>query len=77
MAGRPLDPAPFVCLNNAASNLFRDIEVYAQLRILGQIFAKPSSLYVAPAATPGTPPTKYLKPGATENKESENQRKRN
>eukprot|EP00957_Ditylum_brightwellii_P183306 13962812-Ditylum_brightwellii.AAC.1 len=76
MTGRPLDPAPFVYLYNAVSNLVRDIEVCTQLRSLGQIFTKPSSLYIAPAATPGTPPTKHLKIGAIETKESENQRKK-
>eukprot|EP00957_Ditylum_brightwellii_P019573 1476093-Ditylum_brightwellii.AAC.1 len=76
MTGRPLNPAPFVWLYNAASDLVRDIEVCAQLRSLGQIFAEPSSLYVAPAATPSTPPAKHPKVGQTKDKELENQRKK-
>eukprot|EP00957_Ditylum_brightwellii_P031598 2396011-Ditylum_brightwellii.AAC.1 len=61
MAGRPLDPAPFVPLYNAASDLVRDIEVCAQLGSLRQIFAESSSLYIAPTATPDIPPTKRPK----------------
>eukprot|EP00957_Ditylum_brightwellii_P022085 1665989-Ditylum_brightwellii.AAC.1 len=76
MAGRPLDPATFVQLYNAASDHVRDIEVCAQLGSLGQIFTELSSLYVAPAAAPGTLPTKHLKIGTAENKESKNQRKK-
>eukprot|EP00957_Ditylum_brightwellii_P079260 6027387-Ditylum_brightwellii.AAC.1 len=76
MTRRHLDPVPFVHLYNAASDLVRDIEVCAQLRSRGQIFADPSSLYVAPAATPGIPPARHPETGETENKESENQRKK-
>eukprot|EP00957_Ditylum_brightwellii_P002192 168198-Ditylum_brightwellii.AAC.1 len=61
MAGRPLDPVPFVHLYNTASDLVRDIKVCAQLESLGQMFAKPSSLYVVPTAAQGTPPTKRPK----------------
>eukprot|EP00957_Ditylum_brightwellii_P097734 7442837-Ditylum_brightwellii.AAC.1 len=74
--GRHLDPVPFVHLYNAASDFVRDIEICAQLRSLGHIFAKPSFLYIMPAATPSTPSTKHPKTGAMENKESENQRKK-
>eukprot|EP00957_Ditylum_brightwellii_P047749 3627232-Ditylum_brightwellii.AAC.1 len=76
VAGRPLDPAPFVHLYNVASDLVRDTKVCTQLGSLVQIFAKPSSLYIAPDATPGTLPAKHSKTGATENKESKNQRKK-
>eukprot|EP00957_Ditylum_brightwellii_P010470 793096-Ditylum_brightwellii.AAC.1 len=76
MAGRPLYPVSFLHLYKAASNLARDIKVCAQLGSLGQIFAEPSSLYVAAATTLITPPTKHPKTGATENEESENQRKK-
>eukprot|EP00957_Ditylum_brightwellii_P153516 11684233-Ditylum_brightwellii.AAC.1 len=60
MTGRPLDLAPFVHLYNAASDLVREIKVCVQLGSMGQIFAEPSSLYVAPNAAPDTPPTKHL-----------------
>eukprot|EP00957_Ditylum_brightwellii_P147549 11236518-Ditylum_brightwellii.AAC.3 len=76
MAERLLDPAPFVHLYNAASDLARDIEVCTQLGSLGQIFAKPSSLYVTPAVAPGILPARCPMIGAMENKESENQRKK-
>eukprot|EP00957_Ditylum_brightwellii_P022121 1669062-Ditylum_brightwellii.AAC.1 len=76
MAEKPLDSASFVRLYNAASDLFRDIEVCAQLGSFGQIFAEPFFLYVAPAAAPGIHPTKHLKIGTAENKESESQRKK-
>eukprot|EP00957_Ditylum_brightwellii_P130596 9962296-Ditylum_brightwellii.AAC.1 len=76
MAGRPLDPSPFVCLYNAASDFVRDIKVCAQLGSLGQIFVEPSSLYAAPATAQDIPPTKHPKVGPTETKESENQRKK-
>eukprot|EP00957_Ditylum_brightwellii_P000102 7556-Ditylum_brightwellii.AAC.2 len=76
MAGRPLDLAPFVYLYNAASDLIRDIEVCAQLGSLGQIFAEPSSLYVAPTAAPDIHLAKCLKVGPSETKELENQRKK-
>eukprot|EP00957_Ditylum_brightwellii_P134341 10242153-Ditylum_brightwellii.AAC.2 len=76
MAGRPLDPAPFVHLYNAASDLVRDIKVCVQLGNLGQIFAEPSSLYVALAAVLDIPPVKFLKFGLTETKELQNQRKK-
>eukprot|EP00957_Ditylum_brightwellii_P059059 4479646-Ditylum_brightwellii.AAC.1 len=59
MAGRPLDPAPLLHSYNAASDLIRGIEVCDQLGRLGQIFAKPSSLSVAPATTPSTTLTKH------------------
>eukprot|EP00957_Ditylum_brightwellii_P191312 14566666-Ditylum_brightwellii.AAC.1 len=61
MAGRHLDPATFVHLYNAASDLVRDIKVSAQLGSLGQIFAEPSSLYVVPTAAPDSHPTKRPK----------------
>eukprot|EP00957_Ditylum_brightwellii_P129666 9891273-Ditylum_brightwellii.AAC.2 len=76
MTERPLDPAPFVHLYNAASDLIRDIEICTQLGSLGQIFAEPSSLYVAPAATPDIPPANHPKVRPTETKESENQWKK-
>eukprot|EP00957_Ditylum_brightwellii_P018257 1375188-Ditylum_brightwellii.AAC.1 len=76
MAGRPLDPVPFVYLYNAASDLIKGIEVCAQLGSLGQIFVEPSSLYIVPAATPSTPPANGLKSGAADNEELENQRKK-
>eukprot|EP00957_Ditylum_brightwellii_P190791 14524644-Ditylum_brightwellii.AAC.1 len=76
MAGRTLDPAPFMYLYNAVSDLVRDIEVCVQLGSLGQIYAEPSSRYVAPAAAPDTPPPKHPKVGPTETNESENQRKK-
>eukprot|EP00957_Ditylum_brightwellii_P189095 14394267-Ditylum_brightwellii.AAC.1 len=76
MAGRPLDPAPFVQLYNAASDLVRDIDVCAQLGSLGQIFAEPSSLYVTPTAAPDNHPAKHPKVGPPETKESENQWKK-
>eukprot|EP00957_Ditylum_brightwellii_P206132 15346965-Ditylum_brightwellii.AAC.1 len=76
MTGKSLDPAPFLCLCNAASDFIRDIEVCTQLDSLDQIFAEPSSLYVAPDNVPSTTPTKHPKPGTTENKESGNQRKK-
>eukprot|EP00957_Ditylum_brightwellii_P066429 5042865-Ditylum_brightwellii.AAC.1 len=61
-------------LYNAASDFVRKLKVYTQLGSLGKIFTKPSSLYVAPAATPSTSPAKRPKAGATENEESENQK---
>eukprot|EP00957_Ditylum_brightwellii_P076126 5787162-Ditylum_brightwellii.AAC.1 len=61
MAGRPLDPAPFVCLYNVASELVRDIEVCAQFGSLGQIFVEPSSLYVTSTAAPDIHPAKCAK----------------
>eukprot|EP00957_Ditylum_brightwellii_P091572 6972541-Ditylum_brightwellii.AAC.1 len=76
MAGKPLDPAPFVPMYNAASDLVRAINVSTQLGSLQQIIAGPSSLYVAPAAAPDIPPTKHLNVVPTETKESENQRKK-
>eukprot|EP00957_Ditylum_brightwellii_P167257 12732285-Ditylum_brightwellii.AAC.1 len=76
MAGRPLDPAPFVQLYNAASDLVRDIKVCTQLGSLGQIFAEPSSLCVALTPAPRTPPAKCPKVGQTKNNNSENQRKK-
>eukprot|EP00957_Ditylum_brightwellii_P042971 3254889-Ditylum_brightwellii.AAC.1 len=76
MAGRPLDPAPFMHLYNSASDLVRDIKVCSPLGILGQIFTEPSSLYIALVAAPDIPPTKRLKAEPTETKESENKRKK-
>eukprot|EP00957_Ditylum_brightwellii_P139984 10666809-Ditylum_brightwellii.AAC.1 len=76
MVERPLDPAPFVHLYDAASDLVRDIEVCAQLGSLGKIFAEPSSLYVAPTAAPDIPPAKRPKDGPSETKESKNQWKK-
>eukprot|EP00957_Ditylum_brightwellii_P013964 1053698-Ditylum_brightwellii.AAC.1 len=52
MAGQPLDPAPFVCIFNAASDLIHDIEICTQLGRLGQILAAPSVLYIKPAPKP-------------------------
>eukprot|EP00957_Ditylum_brightwellii_P112971 8614825-Ditylum_brightwellii.AAC.1 len=75
MAGKPLDPDPFVRLYNAASDLVRDIEVCAQLGSLGQILAEPSSLYVAPTAASDNHPAKRPKVGPLESEESENQQK--
>eukprot|EP00957_Ditylum_brightwellii_P134377 10244558-Ditylum_brightwellii.AAC.1 len=57
MAGQPLDPAPFVRISTAASDLIQDIEVCTQLGSLSQIFAAPSVLYVTPAPKPMPTPT--------------------
>eukprot|EP00957_Ditylum_brightwellii_P017818 1341470-Ditylum_brightwellii.AAC.1 len=76
MTGKTLDPAPFLHLYNTAFDLVRDIKVCDQLGRLGQIFAEPSSLYAAPAATSSTPPAKRPRSGATDNEESENQGKK-
>ena len=80
MAGQPLDPAPFVCISNAASDLIRDIEVCTQLGSLGQIFASPSVLYLTPAPkptpTPTTTPDKHPRPSLTQNDDPELARKR-
>ena len=80
MAGQPLDPAPFVRISNAASDLIQDIEVCTQLGSLGQIFAAPSVLYVKPTPkptpTPATAPNKHLRPSLTQNDDIELARKR-
>eukprot|EP00957_Ditylum_brightwellii_P172849 13158696-Ditylum_brightwellii.AAC.1 len=52
MVGQSLDPAPFVCIFNAASDLIRNIEIRTQLGSLGQIFAASSVLYIKPALKP-------------------------
>eukprot|EP00957_Ditylum_brightwellii_P073171 5562198-Ditylum_brightwellii.AAC.1 len=77
MTGRPLDPAPFVCLYNTASDLVKDIGVCAQLASLGQNFAEHSSLYIVPTAAPDSHPAKCLKVGPPETKDSENQQMKN
>eukprot|EP00957_Ditylum_brightwellii_P129543 9880958-Ditylum_brightwellii.AAC.1 len=80
MAGQPLDPAPFVCISNAASDLICNIEICTQLGSLGQIFASPSVLYVKPTPkstpTPATMPVKHLRPPLTQNDDPELARKR-
>eukprot|EP00957_Ditylum_brightwellii_P079808 6069619-Ditylum_brightwellii.AAC.1 len=76
MAGRPLHPAPFVCLYNAASDLVKNIKACAQLGSLGQIFAKLSSLYAGPTAASDIHPAKHPKVGPSETEESENQQKK-
>eukprot|EP00957_Ditylum_brightwellii_P139704 10647184-Ditylum_brightwellii.AAC.1 len=60
MAGQPLDPAPFVHISNAASDLILNIEICNQLGSLGQIFAAPSVLYMKP--TPKSTPTTATTP---------------
>eukprot|EP00957_Ditylum_brightwellii_P164375 12514263-Ditylum_brightwellii.AAC.1 len=60
MAGQPLDPAPFVRISDAASDLIHDIEICTQLGSLGQIFAAPSVLYIQP--TPKPMPTQATMP---------------
>eukprot|EP00957_Ditylum_brightwellii_P148567 11312397-Ditylum_brightwellii.AAC.1 len=52
MAGQPLDPAPFVHISNAASDLIHIIEICTQLGSLGQISAAPSVLYIKPTPKP-------------------------
>eukprot|EP00957_Ditylum_brightwellii_P006788 514995-Ditylum_brightwellii.AAC.2 len=63
MAGRLLDPAPFIHLYNDATDLVRGIEFCDQLGSLGQIFAEPSFLYVTLTATPDSHPAKHPKIG--------------
>eukprot|EP00957_Ditylum_brightwellii_P177706 13536505-Ditylum_brightwellii.AAC.1 len=80
MAGQPLDPAPFVCISNAASELIRNIEICTQLGSLGQIFAAPSVLYIKPAPkpmpTPSTMPNKRPRPSLTQNDDPDLAKKR-
>jgi hypothetical protein len=80
MAGQPLDPAPFVRISNAASDLIHDIEICTHMGSLGQIFAPPSVLYVKPTPkpmpTPATTPDKRPRPSLTQNDDPEFARKR-
>ena len=79
MAGQPLDPAPFVRISNAASDLICNIEICTQLGSLGQIFATPSVLYIKPTPkpmpTPATAPNKHPRPSLTQNDDPELARK--
>eukprot|EP00957_Ditylum_brightwellii_P171808 13079213-Ditylum_brightwellii.AAC.1 len=80
MASQPLDPALFVRISNAASDLIQDIEVCTQLGSLGQTFAAPSVLYMTPTPKPipmpATMPDKRLRPFLTQNDDPELARKR-
>eukprot|EP00957_Ditylum_brightwellii_P024781 1872383-Ditylum_brightwellii.AAC.2 len=75
MAGKPLDPAPFVHISSAASDLVCNIEICTQLGSLGQIFAAPSVLYIEPTPkptpTPATMPDKHPRPSLTQNDDPE------
>ena len=75
MVGQPLDPAPFMRIPNAASDLIQDIEICTQLGSLGQIFAAPSVLYIKPTPKPmpmpATTPDKRLRPSLTQNDDPE------
>eukprot|EP00957_Ditylum_brightwellii_P030042 2273910-Ditylum_brightwellii.AAC.1 len=79
MAGQPLDPAPFVRISNAASDLIRNIEICTQLGSLGQIFAASSVLYVKPTpkptSMPAMMPDKRPRPFLTQNDDPELARK--
>eukprot|EP00957_Ditylum_brightwellii_P048901 3710240-Ditylum_brightwellii.AAC.1 len=79
MTGQPLDPATFVRISNAASDLICDIEICTQLGSLDQIYAAPSVLYVKPTPkpmhTPATTPNKCPRPSLTQNDDPELARK--
>eukprot|EP00957_Ditylum_brightwellii_P134070 10221466-Ditylum_brightwellii.AAC.1 len=76
LAGRPLDPAPFVHISNAAADLIQDIEICIQLSSLGKIFAALSVLYVKPAPTPTNMPVKCPRKSLVNNNDSEMVKKR-
>eukprot|EP00957_Ditylum_brightwellii_P203108 15333252-Ditylum_brightwellii.AAC.1 len=80
MVGQPLDPATFVCISNAASDLIHNNEICTQLGSLGQIFAAPSVLYIKttpkPMPTPTTMPDKRPRSSLTQNDDPELARKR-
>eukprot|EP00957_Ditylum_brightwellii_P175201 13338805-Ditylum_brightwellii.AAC.1 len=75
MAGQSLDPAPFVRISNASSDLICDIEICTQLGSMGQIFAAPTVLCIKPTPkpmpTPATMPDKHLRPSLTQNDDPE------
>eukprot|EP00957_Ditylum_brightwellii_P189047 14391363-Ditylum_brightwellii.AAC.1 len=75
MTGQSLDPAPFVRISNAASDLICVIESCTQLGSLGQIFAAPSVLYIKPALkpipAPAMMPNKCPRPSLTQNDDPE------
>eukprot|EP00957_Ditylum_brightwellii_P132083 10070502-Ditylum_brightwellii.AAC.1 len=75
LAGRLLDPAPFVQISNAAADLICDIEICTQLGSLDQIFAEPSVLYKKPTPKPErmptTTPNKHPRPSPYKGDESE------
>eukprot|EP00957_Ditylum_brightwellii_P178407 13589521-Ditylum_brightwellii.AAC.1 len=80
LAGRPLDPALFVCIPNATTDLIQGIEICIQLSSLGEIFAEPSVLYVkpvpVPAPAPTNTPTKHPRKSPGDNNDSEMVKKR-
>eukprot|EP00957_Ditylum_brightwellii_P170849 13003856-Ditylum_brightwellii.AAC.2 len=75
LAGRPIDPAPFMCVSNAAADLVHDIEICTQFGRLVQIFAEPSVLYknLTPKLDPNptTPPNRCPRPSPKKSGDSE------